>query len=57
MTVPPTMVREPSQSIARRPARRGVFGVSMSRRKRINTKARPSKGTELRVSMRSSVQI
>lgn len=46
MIVPPTIVREPSQSMARRPASRGVFGVSMSKRKRIITKANPSKGTE-----------
>ena len=45
MIVPPTTVIEPSQSIALRPATRGVLGVSISRRKRIMTKAKPSKGT------------
>lgn len=43
--VPQTIVREPSQSIALSPARRGVLGVSMSRKTRMIMNARPSKGT------------
>lgn len=45
MTVPPTIVIEPSQSMALRPARIGVFGVSISRKKKIMIKASPSQGT------------
>ena len=43
--VPPTIVMVPIQSTALRPARRGVVGVSMSRKKKRIMKARPSKGT------------
>jgi hypothetical protein len=42
--VPPTIVRDPSQSTAFRPFRRGVFGVWMSRKKNRMIKATPSKG-------------
>lgn len=49
--VPVTMVSDPSQSMALRPARRGVLGVSMSRYRRIMIKARPSKGTGRRLSV------
>ena len=42
--VPPTMRREPDQSMAFRPARRGVLGVSMSRNMKMIMKARPSQG-------------
>ena len=45
MRVPPTIRIEPSQSIAFRPASRGVFGVSISRKNIMMTNARPSKGT------------
>ena len=44
--VPPVIVMTPIQSMALRPARMGVLGVSMSRRKRMMTKARASNGTE-----------
>lgn len=43
--VPPTIVRHPSQSMAFRPAHNEVLGVSMSKRKRMITKAIASKGT------------
>lgn len=46
MIVPQEMVMDPIQSMALRPARRGVLGVSMSRYMRMMTKASPSKGTE-----------
>lgn len=46
MTVPPVTSMTPSQSMAFRPARMGVFGVSMSRKNRMMAKAMPSKGTE-----------
>lgn len=46
MIVPEAIVMEPSQSIALMPARKGVFGVSMSRYISMMMKARPSKGTE-----------
>lgn len=45
MTVEPTMVREPSQSMALRPARTGVRGVSRLRRKAIRMKTVPVMGT------------
>lgn len=45
MMVPATIVIEPSQSIALRPARRSVLGVSMSRKNIMIAKAIPSKGT------------
>ncbi len=45
MIVPPTISTDPSQSIAFKPAKRGVFGVSMSRKKSMMMNARPSKGT------------
>ena len=41
---PPTMVREPSQSTALRPSRRGVLGVLISRKKSRMRKATPSNG-------------
>lgn len=44
MSVPPTMVSEPSQSMALRPSRMGVRGVLTSRKKRRMKKARPSRG-------------
>ncbi len=44
MTVPPVMVMTPTQSMALRPARMGVLGVSMSRKRRMMRKARASKG-------------
>lgn len=46
MTVPPVMSMTPSQSMAFRPSRIGVFGVSMSRKNRMMAKAMASKGTE-----------
>lgn len=46
MTVPPVMSITPSQSIAFRPSRIGVFGVSISRKTIMMAKAMPSKGTE-----------
>ena len=45
ITVPPVMVMTPIQSMALRPARMGVLGVSMSRKKRMMTKASASNGT------------
>ena len=45
VTVPPTMRRDPSQSMALMPARKGVLGVAMSRKKRSTANARPSHGT------------
>ncbi len=45
MTVPPTIVIEPSQSMALRPASIGVLGVSMSRKNMIMKNAIPSNGT------------
>lgn len=44
--VPPTIVKHPSQSIAFKPAKSGVFGVSMSRKEMIMAKAMASMGTE-----------
>lgn len=44
--VPPTTVRHPSQSIAFKPAKRGVLGVSMSRKNMMMAKAMASIGTE-----------
>lgn len=44
MRVPPTTVRQPIQSIARRPGRMGVRGVLMSRKKKRTKKASPSRG-------------
>lgn len=46
MTVPPVTSMTPSQSMAFRPSRMGVFGVSMSRKTIMMAKAIPSKGTE-----------
>lgn len=43
--VPPTTVILPIQSMALKPAKSGVFGVSMSRKKEIMINARPSNGT------------
>lgn len=45
MTVPPTIVIEPSQSMALRPASIGVLGVSMSRKNMMMKNAIPSNGT------------
>ena len=45
ITVPLEIVTTPVQSIALSPAIIGVLGISISRRKRIMAKARPSKGT------------
>lgn len=45
--VPATIVIDPSQSIALRPARRSVFGVSISRKNMMIAKAIPSNGTRL----------
>lgn len=44
--VPPTTVKQPSQSIAFKPAKSGVFGVSMSRKTMMMAKAMASIGTE-----------
>lgn len=44
--VPPTIVMHPSQSIAFNPAKSGVFGVSMSRKKMMMAKAMASIGTK-----------
>lgn len=44
--VPPTTVTHPSQSIAFKPAKSGVFGVSMSRKIMMMAKAMASIGTE-----------
>lgn len=44
MTVPETIVNEPSQSTAFSPLRNGVFGVWMSRQKIRMMNARPSNG-------------
>lgn len=46
MTVPPVTSMTPSQSMAFKPSRMGVFGVSMSRKMTMMAKAIPSKGTE-----------
>lgn len=51
MIVPPTMVIDPSQSIALRPASKGVLGASMSRKNTMITKASPSNGTARRMSI------
>ena len=48
MTVPPVISMTPSQSMAFKPSRIGVFGVSMSRKTMMMAKAMPSKGTERR---------
>ncbi len=48
MTVPPVTSMTPSQSMAFRPSRMGVFGVSISRKTTMMAKAIPSKGTEER---------
>ena len=45
MTVPPVMSMTPIQSMAFKPSRIGVLGVSMSRKTKIMAKAIPSKGT------------
>ena len=45
MTVAPTIVMVPSQSIATKPSIRGVFGVSTLSKKTINVAARPAIGT------------
>ena len=47
MTVPPVTSMTPSQSMAFRPSRMGVFGVSMSRKTIMMAKAIASKGTEV----------
>lgn len=44
ISVPPMIRRAPDQSIAFRPARRGVLGVSMSRNTERIMNARPSQG-------------
>lgn len=44
--VPPTTVKHPSQSIAFKPAKSGVFGVSMSRKIMMMANAIASIGTE-----------
>ena len=49
--MPPIIRREPSQSMALMPARKGVLGVAMSRKIRMITKARASQGTSHEVSM------
>lgn len=46
ITVPPTTVKHPSQSIAFKPAKSGVLGVSMSRNSMMMAKAMASIGTE-----------
>ena len=48
MTVPPVMSMTPSQSMAFKPSRIAVFGVSISRKTMMMPKAMPSKGTEKR---------
>ena len=44
-TVEPTMLREPSQSTALRPAQIGLLGVSSLRKRKIRTKTVPVIGT------------
>lgn len=46
ITVPPTTVKHPSQSIAFKPAKSGVLGVSMSRNSMMMAKAMASIGTQ-----------
>ena len=46
MTVPPVTSMTPTQSMAFKPSRMGVLGVSMSRKNIMMTKAIASKGTE-----------
>ena len=46
MTVPPVINITPSQSMAFRPSRMGVLGVSMSRKTMMMAKAILSNGTE-----------
>ena len=46
MTVPPVTRTTPSQSMAFRPSRIGVLGISMSRKTKMMAKAIASKGTE-----------
>jgi hypothetical protein len=46
ITVDPTMVREPSQSTAFKPAQIGVLGVSSFKRRKIKIKTVPMIGTE-----------
>ena len=47
MTVPPTTVSDPSQSMAFNPAMMGVVGVLMSRKRNKMMKAIPSTGTRI----------